>query len=60
MTNYEGWVSVVTSDDQTPIWSGPRENAEAWLESPQGQSMARALSHRNITLVVTEKVKWSG
>lgn len=57
--NYENWVSVVTSDDQTPMWSGPREKAQEWLDSPQGQSMSRALSHQGITLVVSEKMVWS-
>lgn len=54
MTDYSDWVSVVTDDDHTPIWSGPRPNAEAWLESPEGKHFARALSHRNVSLIITD------
>lgn len=54
--DYSDWVSVVTSDDSTPIWSGPRENAQPWLDSPQGQSAARALRHQGVTLVIAECV----
>lgn len=49
--DYTGWVTLATSDDDTPIWSGPPENAQEWLDSDQGQSFTRALAHRKITLV---------
>ena len=52
--DYSDWVTVATDDDDTPIWSGPRENAEKWLESDQGKSMARALSHQGVKLVTRE------
>lgn len=52
MPDYSDWVTVATSDDDTPIWSGPRKNAEEWLESPAGKSVARALSHQNVTLKI--------
>lgn len=53
---YEGWVTVATDDDDTPIWSGPRENAEEWLKGDQGQHFARALAHRGVKLVIREWV----
>lgn len=54
MPDYSDWVSVVTDDDGTAIWSGPRANAEAWLESDAGIQFARALSHQNVKLVIGE------
>lgn len=54
MSNYKDWVSVVTDDDKTPIWSGPRANAEAWLESDQGKAYAKALSFRGVKLIIEE------
>lgn len=52
--DYGDWVTIATDDDDTPIWSGPRENAEEWLDSPQGKSMARALSFQNVKLVTRD------
>lgn len=52
--DYSTWATVVASDDRTPIWSGPREDAQAWIDSPLGQSAARALAHRGAGLVVGE------
>ena len=49
--DYTGWITLATSDDDTPIWSGPPENAQEWQDSDQGQSFTRALAHRKITLV---------
>lgn len=54
--DYSNWVTVATSDDHTPIWSGPRENAEEWLKSPEGKSAARALAHRGIKLQIEDCV----
>ena len=48
------WVSVVTDDDQTRIWSGPADKAQPWLDSDQGRSMARALAHDGITMVIQD------
>ena len=52
--DYSDWVSVVTSDDSTPIWSGPLDAAQHFIDSPQGQSFNRALSHRGAHLVIGE------
>lgn len=52
--DYSDWVTVATDDDDTPIWSGPRENAQEWIDSPQGKSVARALSHRRVKLTVRD------
>ena len=49
--DYSDWVTVATDDDDTPIWSGPAENAKAWLDSPSGKSAAKALSHQGVKLV---------
>lgn len=54
--DYSDWVSVVTSDDSTPIWSGPLDAAQQFIDSPQGQSFNRALSHRGARLVIDECV----
>ena len=54
--DYSTWVSVVTSDDSTPIWSGPKDQAQPFIDSPQGQSAARALRHQGVTLVIDECV----
>lgn len=51
---YGDWVTVATDDDDTPIWSGPRPNAEEWLKSDQGQQFARGLAHRGVKLVIRE------
>ena len=54
MPDYDNWVTVATSDDRTPIWSGPAENAQPWIDSPQGQSCARALAHQGAALVIVD------
>lgn len=59
-TERSDWVTVVASDDQSPIWSGPRTNAQEWIDSPQGQSFNRALSHQGAKLVIREGSVFEG
>lgn len=48
--DYSGWVTWATDDDSTPIWSGPKSVADEWINSAQGQSVVKALSHQGVGL----------
>lgn len=52
---YSDWVTVVASDlDSTPVWRGPREAAQEWIDSPEGRAFNRAIAHQGDKLQIRE------
>lgn len=50
MSDYDGWVTLATMDDHTPMWSGPKDLAEEFLASEIGLNMIKALSFQGVAL----------